>query len=114
MRIVGECRRCGDCCNYSYQVMSRALMDYSGGRELYEAKGADIMEIPEGSPMREQGTYLVRIPEPCRHFHMVDGVGHCDIYDHRPAICEEHPHNAPEYFMALKLFSPHCGYHIEE
>ncbi len=114
MGIVGECRRCGDCCNYNYQVMNRATMEYQGGREFYLGKGAEIMEIPKGNELRSQGKYLVRIPEPCSHFHMEDGVGRCDIYERRPPICTEHPHNAPEYFLALKLFNPECGYHDEQ
>lgn len=78
---LGECNRCGKCCDPA--TMAKRMT-------VYRALGVPVLLNPR---------------YPCPHFSYVDGWGRCAIYDRRPQMCRDFP-RIPEDVLGL----PECGY----
>jgi len=77
---VGECNRCGKCC--------------------------DPTTIPARMEVYRRYRLAVLVhTEPCRHFHYEDGKGVCSIYEKRAEMCRVFP-RIPADIEAL----PECSY----
>jgi len=86
---VGECTRCGACCNMKDIINDPEIMLWMGAGFLKLVN----QELVDG----ETGM--------CRHLRFIDGKAHCEIYETRPEFCRKFP-GTPRDLINI----PQCGY----
>lgn len=97
--IVGECKKCGKCCNYMYSFDTYTEKEFKFMQLLYPAykrfyiKGKD-----------EQGNFIFA----CK---CVSDEGLCTVYNKRLKMCKKYPNK--KIFYPAKLHEG-CGYKVVE
>ncbi len=92
---IGECRKCGKCCNQIYSIDTYTEKEFKFMQFVYHPyrrfyiKGKD-----------EAGNFIFA----CKH---VSPEGHCTVYDKRPNLCKSYP--VGKYNRSLTL-PDGCGY----
>lgn len=97
--IIGECKKCGKCCNYMYSFDTYSEGEFKFMQLLYPAyrrfyiKGKD-----------EEGNFIFA----CKY---VSDEGLCTVYNKRLKMCKRYP--APKIRYCAKLHEG-CGYKVIE
>lgn len=95
--IVGECKKCGKCCNYMYSFDTYTEKEFKFMQLLYPAykrfyiKGKD-----------EDGNFIFA----CKY---VSEEGLCTVYDKRLKMCKRYP--AKRILYPAKMHEG-CGYQV--
>lgn len=95
--IIGECKRCGKCCNYMYSFDTYTEKEFKFMQWLYPAykrfyiKGKD-----------EDGNFIFA----CKY---VSEEGLCTVYDKRLKMCKRYP--AKRILYPAKMHEG-CGYQV--
>lgn len=95
--IVGECKKCGKCCNYMYSFDTYTEKEFKFMQLLYPAykrfyiKGKD-----------EQGNFIFA----CK---CISEEGLCKVYNKRLKMCKQYPNK--KVFYPIKLHDG-CGYKV--
>ena len=97
-KVVGECKKCGKCCNYMYSYDTYTEKEFKIMQFLFPAykrfyiKGKD-----------EDGNLIFA----CKY---VTKDGLCSVYNKRLAMCKKYPANI--IFYPAKMHEG-CGYRVE-
>lgn len=95
--IVGECKKCGKCCNYMYSFDTYTEKEFKFMQLLFPSyrrfyiKGKD-----------EEGNFIFA----CKY---VTEDGQCSVYNKRLKMCKKYPNRKINSFAALH---EDCGYSV--
>src|SRR5574344_1805669 len=95
--IVGECKKCGKCCNYMYSFDTYTERDFKIMQFLFPAykrfyiKGKD-----------EQGNFIFA----CKY---VSKEGLCTVYNKRLSMCKKYP---KRFVNQAAILHEGCGYKV--
>jgi Fe-S-cluster containining protein len=83
---IGECTRCGKCCEGVGIVLEDAQCPEMDDYLRWAALHHDVRVI------RINGMVSIRLMRPCQHLERDDdGKAKCGIYENRPKVCEAFP-----------------------
>ena len=86
---VGECTRCGACCNLNEIINDPEIMLYIDAGILKQVN----QKLVDGKTGK------------CKHLKHIDGKAYCEIYEKRPDFCKIFP-ATPRDLLTV----PQCGY----